>query len=95
MKSEDFFKDALESADDKPCGREERFRNNFSGKQNLIITLKKCFWCIDIRFPAFAFRDAFRAGRPQLISSFHWSGEMDLRLVLDRPGVVPAAAAGK
>jgi hypothetical protein len=41
VKSEDFFKGALESADDKPCGREERFQNNFSGQQNLIITLKR------------------------------------------------------
>ncbi|TVP83546.1 MAG: hypothetical protein EA344_08785 [Alkalicoccus sp.] len=31
--------------------------------------LIKCFSCIDRRFPASAFRNAFRAGRAQLISS--------------------------
>ncbi len=50
---------------------------------------------MNIHYPAFASRDAFRAGRAQLISSSTSSEEMDLRLVLGRPGVVPAAAAGK
>ncbi|TVP85596.1 MAG: hypothetical protein EA344_04655 [Alkalicoccus sp.] len=55
----------------------------------------KCFLCVDIRCPASAFQDAFRAGRPQLISSARRLEELDLRLVLDRLGVAPAAAAGK
>ncbi|TVP87047.1 MAG: hypothetical protein EA344_02545 [Alkalicoccus sp.] len=57
--------------------------------------LIKWFLCIDRRCPAFAFRDAFRAGRAQLNSSARRLEELDLRLVLDRPGVAPAAAAGK
>ncbi|TVP84984.1 MAG: hypothetical protein EA344_05280 [Alkalicoccus sp.] len=61
-----------------------------SGTSKLLI---KCFFMYG--FLLVPSGDAFRAGRAQLISSTCRLEEMDLRLVLDRPGVAPAAAAGK
>jgi hypothetical protein len=57
-------------------------------------TVYKIFFMNGYTLPCFCLPgDAFRAGRPQLISSARGLEEMDLQLGLDRRGVVPCGCS--